>query len=89
MQQPEPQDNTYMLVAQVLGQVGCLLTVTIGGSIVLGLVLDGVLGTRPLFTFVAVLITVPLNLWLIYRYSRYKARTIQAATSQKEDDVSA
>lgn len=80
-------DSIYMLVAGVLGQVGCLLTVTIGVSLVAGLLLDQVLDTRPLFTSLLIIVSIPLNLYLIYRYARYKAESLQATTSQKEDII--
>ena len=80
--------SLYVLVAGVIGQVGCLLFLTIGGALAIGLVLDQVLGTKPLFVFAAILGSVPLNIWLIFQYTRRKTRSLQAPEPQKEDTIS-
>ena len=89
MKQPQNEPfSLYVLVAGVVGQIGCLLIATVLGSFVLGLVLDQVLGTKPLFIFIAILGSVPLNIWLIFQYTRRKTRSLQASAPQKEDDIS-
>lgn len=89
MKQPSNEPfSLYILVAGVVGQVGCLLLVTIGGALAIGLVLDQVLGTKPLFVFLAILASVPLNIWLIFQYTRRKTRSLQASEPQKEDTIS-
>ena len=83
----KPEHNPvpiYMTAAGTAGEVGCLLGITIGGGVVLGLVLDQFLGTKPLFLFLFLLGSIPLNLWLVYRYILYKSRRYQAAP-KKED----
>jgi F0F1-type ATP synthase assembly protein I len=77
----------YVLAAGVAGQVGCLLTVVIGGTVLLGLLFDELLGTKPVFLFSFLLGSIPLNLWAVYRYTRYKTRSLQAAM-QKEESIS-
>ena len=80
--------STYGLVAGVVGQVGCLVLLVILGTILLGLALDEALGTRPTFIFVMLLVSVPLNLAVLYFYTRHKARQLQGAAKQKEEDIS-
>ena len=87
----KPDDNpfvVYTYAAGIAGQVGCFLTLIIGGSVVAGVLLDQLLGTRPLFIFLFLLGSIPLNLWAVYQYTRYKTKSLQAATRQKEDDIS-
>jgi F0F1-type ATP synthase assembly protein I len=78
--------SAYGLVAGIVGQVGCFLTLIAGGSVILGLLLDRVLGTKPLFLFLFLLGSIPLNLWAVYRYTRYKATSLQASL-RKEDEI--
>ncbi len=87
----KPDNNplsTYGLVAGVIGQVGCLILLVILGTVLLGLGLDEALGTRPAFVFVMLLVSVPLSIWTIYAYTRYKAKQLQATTKQKEEGIS-
>ena len=80
--------NTYGLVAGVVGQVGCIVLLVILGTLLLGLALDEALGTRPTFIFVMLLVSVPLNLAALFFYTRHKARQLQGAARQKEEDIS-
>lgn len=87
----KPNNNplsTYGLVAGVVGQVGCLVLLVILGTILLGLALDEALGTRPTFIFVMLLASVPINLAVLFFYTRHKARQLQSAAKQKEEDIS-
>ena len=87
----KPNNNplsTYGLVAGVVGQVGCLVLLVILGTILLGLALDEALGTRPTFIFVMLVASVPVNLAVLFFYTRYKARQLQGAAKQKEEDIS-
>lgn len=86
----KPDNNPvpfYLTAAGAAGEVGCLLVFSAGGSVVLGLLLDQLLGTKPLFIFLLLLASIPLNLWMIYRYTLYKSRRLQASP-KKEDTVS-
>jgi F0F1-type ATP synthase assembly protein I len=86
----KPEKNTsatYLLAIGVAGQIGCILTLSIGGAVVLGLLLDRLLGTKTLFIFLLLLASIPLNLWAIYRFTLYQSKRLQAS-SQKEDKVS-
>jgi F0F1-type ATP synthase assembly protein I len=81
--------SAYLFAAGVAGQVGCLITVIVGGSVILGLLLDQVLGTGRLFIFLFLIGSIPLNLWAIYRYTVYQAKRLQPSTPPtKEDSIS-
>lgn len=80
--------STYGIVVGILGQVGCLILLIILGSLVAGLLLDQIFGTRPAFTFVLLLVSVPLTIGAIFIYSRYKAKKLQTVSNQKEEDIS-
>lgn len=77
----------YLSAAGAAGEVGCLITVTAAGAVLLGLLLDQLLGTGHLFIFVLLLGSIPLNLWMIYRYTLYKSRRLSATPTLKEDNV--
>jgi len=80
--------STYLFAAGVASQVGCLLTVIVGGSVLLGLLLDRVFGTGRLFMFLLLVISIPINLWAIYRYTLYQSKRLQANAQKKEDSIS-
>ena len=87
----KPDNNplsAYGLVAGVVGQVGCLILLVILGTMLLGFGLDEALGTKPAFMFVMLLVSVPLSIWTIYAYTRYKAKQLQGTAKQKEEDIS-
>jgi F0F1-type ATP synthase assembly protein I len=83
----DEQRSELMLVAiKVLAQMGTLLVGIVGGSVGIGLLLDHLLGTKPIFITVLILASVPVTLWTIYRYSLHQAKQISSA--QKEEDIS-
>ena len=78
--------SVYSLVASIVGQVGCFLILIAGGSVLLGVLLDRLFGTKPVFLILLLLGSIPLNLWAVYRYTRYKTRSVQASL-QKEGKI--
>jgi hypothetical protein len=80
--------SVYLFAAGVAGQVGCLLTIIVGGAVLLGLGLDRLLGTGRLFIFLLLVASIPLNLWAIYRYTLFQSRRLQATSQKKEDSIS-
>ena len=69
-----------LLAVKVIAQVGVLLVLIIGGSVLLGLLLDSLLGTKPAFIFILLLASIPATLWTIYRYALYQTKQIQDFT---------
>jgi hypothetical protein len=83
--QPPPAE-TYVLAAGVAGQVGCFLVLVIGAALLLGMWLDSTFQPgKHTFLLILLLGSIPLNLWMIYRYALLKTRQIQAPPKQKED----
>jgi F0F1-type ATP synthase assembly protein I len=86
---PDQPLTLYTVAVSTVGQVGCLLFITIGGFLGVGLLLDRLFATKHLFLIIFLLGSIPLNLWLIYRYTLYKARSLQASSTQaKEENLS-
>jgi len=56
-----------MALLGVIGQVGCLTLLIILIALVAGLWLDGQFHTRPLFTLILVLASVPVTLFVMFR----------------------
>ena len=77
--------SVVLLAVKVIAQMGALLVLIVGGAVLLGLLLDQLFGTKPVFIFVLMLASIPLSLWTIYRYSFYQSR--QLLSSQKEDNI--
>jgi F0F1-type ATP synthase assembly protein I len=88
MSQPENQKkNNFqyamnMTMASIAGQVGCLTLVVIFAALFAGLWLDRYLDTKPLFTIVILLGSVPVTLFLMFRL--VKAATDRIKPMQKD-----
>jgi F0F1-type ATP synthase assembly protein I len=80
--------SLYVFAAGVAGQVGCFLTIIVGVSVLLGVLLDQILNTGHLFLFFLLIASIPLNLWAIYRYTVYQSKRLQATVQKKEDSTS-
>ena len=64
----QPDAGVAFVVAGVLAQVGCVTLLIITLSILGGLWLDTQFDTRPLFTVVLVVASVPVTVYLIIRF---------------------
>jgi F0F1-type ATP synthase assembly protein I len=88
MSQPENQKkNNFqyamnMTMASIAGQVGCLTLAVIFAALFVGLWLDRYFGTKPLFTVVILLGSVPVTLFLMFRL--VKAATDRIKPTQKD-----
>jgi F0F1-type ATP synthase assembly protein I len=91
MSQPENRKkNNFqyamnMTMASIAGQVGCLTLAIIFAALFAGLWLDRYLDTRPLFTIVILLGSVPVTLFLMFRV--VKAATDRIKPMQKDSLV--
>lgn len=80
-----------MVLAGVLGQVGCLTIAIIVVALIAGLLLDNAFQTRPLFTLILVIASVPLAIYIMVRIVLNMAPRIQklsesAAANLSEED---
>ncbi len=56
-----------MALLGVIGQVGCLTLVIILVALVAGLWLDSQFQTRPLFTIILIIVSMPITIFLMFR----------------------
>ena len=69
-------------MAGVVGQVGCLTLAIIAAALFAGLWLDSQFDTKPLFSLVLVLASVPLTLYLMFRVVLSVAPKIQLSVDK-------
>jgi hypothetical protein len=74
------QQALRMALLGVIGQTGCLTLVIVLVALGAGLWLDSQFHTRPLFTLILVLGSIPVTLFLMVRLVLSAAPRIQAAT---------
>lgn len=78
-------NTTYRMAGFGIGLSGCITVVIIGAAILIGLVLDRTLNSsKHLFTFILVLVSVPLNVVALLWVVRFTTRRFQ----NKEKDAS-
>ena len=76
------------MLAGIVGQVGCLTVIIIGLALGAGLLLDRFLGTRPIFTILLLVGSVPISLYIIVRISLTAAgRAQRAAQRDSEGEI--
>jgi F0F1-type ATP synthase assembly protein I len=92
MSQPTNQNNNAynMTLATVVGQVGCLTPVILIGALFMGLWLDKVFETKPLFTIIFIVVSAPVAVVaLIYivrkATDRLKPVSTKTANSSEEE----
>jgi F0F1-type ATP synthase assembly protein I len=93
---PTPKKNSAISSLQlaltgVLGLVGCFTIAIIAVALVGGLLLDNALQTRPLFTLILVIASVPLTIFIMVRIVLSMAPRIQkfsesAVVNRSEED---
>ncbi len=91
-----PKNNSaigslQLALTGVLGLVGCLTIAIIAVALVGGLLLDNALQTRPMFTLILVIASVPLTIFIMVRVVLSMAPRIQnlsesAVVTHSEED---
>lgn len=61
------QVSYALAMAGILGQAGCVTLLLVGAGLGLGLWLDARFDTRPIFTLLFVLGSVPITMYLLFR----------------------
>ena len=93
MSQPENQGKERfqyamnLTLASIAGQVGCLTLVIIFVALFAGLWLDRYLDTKPLFTIVLLIGSVPVTLFLMFRVVRAATSRIKPVQNSKETKI--
>lgn len=81
----DPQDiNQAAILAGVVGQVGCITVLMVALALAAGVFLDRFLDTRPVFTILFMVGSVPVTLYLIVRVSLTAVARAQRAASAKK-----
>jgi F0F1-type ATP synthase assembly protein I len=74
-----------LTLASIAGQVGCLTLVIIFVALFAGLWLDRYLDTKPLFTIVLLIGSVPVTLFLMFRVVRSATSRIKPVQNSKKN----
>lgn len=91
MSQPEKQGKDRfqyamnLTLASIAGQVGCLTLVIIFVALFAGLWLDRYFDTRPLFTIVLLIGSVPVTLFLMFRVVKAATGRIKPVQENKKN----
>ncbi|NIM95471.1 MAG: hypothetical protein GTO18_17375 [Anaerolineales bacterium] len=89
-EKPEQERATQawtLALLGVIGQVGCLTIVIIAVALIAGLWLDDQFHTRPLFTIIFMVGSVPVTLYLMVRIVLTVAEKYQLTTSTPPTEV--
>ncbi len=76
--------NTLLVV--MIGQVGCLTLIVIMASVFLGLWLDGMFDTKPVFTLILLFAGIPVSVLLMLFVSRRTLAKLQEKYETKEKE---
>ena len=93
MSQPENQGKDRfqyamnLTLASIAGQVGCLTLVIIFVALFAGLWLDRYLDTKPLFTIVLLIGSVPVTLFLMFRVVRAATSRIKPVQNLEKNKI--
>jgi F0F1-type ATP synthase assembly protein I len=81
----QQQINQTALLAGIVGQVGCVTVILIAIAFGAGVLLDNLLGTRPIFTILLLIGSVPVTLYVIVRLSLTATARLQPPAPPAED----
>ena len=93
MSQPENQGKDRfqyamnLTLASIAGQVGCLTLVIIFVALFAGLWLDRYLDTKPLFTIVLLIGSVPVTLFIMFRVVRAATNRIKPVQNSETTKI--
>ena len=82
MNQDQQQINQTALMASVIGQVGCVTVVLVAIALGAGVFLDNLLGTKPIFTILLLVGSVPVTLYIIVRMSLTAVARLNTAAAR-------
>jgi F0F1-type ATP synthase assembly protein I len=83
----EGQHAIAWSIASIMTQVGCVTFFFTMAAVVVGLWLDSQFGTRPLFTVVFFLVSVPIVFYIVIRLVLRNADRLQAAADARQADL--
>lgn len=75
-----------LTLAAVAGQVGCFTLVIIFGALIAGLWLDRIFATKPLFTILFMVASMPVTLYIMFRVVRGATNRIRPVIDNKKSE---
>lgn len=82
----QKQINEVSMLAGIVGQIGCLTVLIIAVAFGAGTLLDRLLDTKPIFTLLAVVGSVPVTLYLTVRVALTTAARAQKVFSKSKTE---
>jgi F0F1-type ATP synthase assembly protein I len=79
------QQVAGMALISMFSQVGCVTVIIVAVALVLGLWLDSTFDTGPLFTVVVLLVSVPVNVFLLVQIARSTAERLSVLPDAPQD----
>jgi MFS-type transporter involved in bile tolerance (Atg22 family) len=76
-----------LTLAALTGQVGCLTLIIVLGAVFGGLYLDQRFGSRPMFTLILVIGSIPISLAVMFFVARAAVRRIKTQANQQEEQI--
>ncbi len=80
------QYNFNLVMAAVSGQVGCFTILIIFVALFAGIYLDRVYQTKPLFTILLMIGSIPVTVWLMYRIVKSATSKIKPVIKNKNNE---
>lgn len=74
-----------MALAAVTGQVGCFATLIYITAVIAGLWLDNQFDTRPILTIVLLIASLPVTIFLMFKWVRWTTSRMRFTRPNKED----
>ena len=79
--------NQTALLAGIVGQIGCITVIIIALALGAGVLLDRFLDTRPIFTILFLVGSVPVTLFVTVRVSLMAAARAQRNAAKKKQET--
>jgi F0F1-type ATP synthase assembly protein I len=88
MSQPDNRSNNRfnIVLATVVGQVGCFTPLILLGALFVGLWLDRQFLTKPLFTILFIVSSVPISVFVLYRIVRTATTRLKSDITDKSEE---
>lgn len=83
----DPQIEQTAQLAGIIGQVGCLTVMIVAFALGAGVFIDNFLDTKPVFTILLMIGSVPVTLYVIVRVSLTAAARAQRSTRDKNKNL--
>jgi F0F1-type ATP synthase assembly protein I len=75
-----------LTMAAVAGQVGCITLVIVFGALIAGLLIDRWFSTKPLFTILFMIASMPVTLYVMYRVVEGATRRIRPVVEKNKPE---